>query len=505
MQRLGLMGLLIVASILAVANGCFFRTLNKEYCEKNFASLDPSEAQECCDSFPGQCESGGMCASSTDCVSFETPYCREETRACVQCLESAHCTEVKPVCDEQTNTCVECQTHGDCASELCLDSGSCAAADDVIYVSDSTSATANPECSQTMPCQNLVQALAVAPLREYIKVSGAITTTALTTFDAVTVDVYGAPGVSGAPGTTITRNMNGVVLEMKRAAKVNLFDLEINGGPMGDAVELKDNPDTMVSMKQVKVRASNGNGILITDGKLTLIDSEVYNSSLAGVSMVKGALVMKGARVVDNDQDGVKAAMGTIDIQKSLIAGNRGMAGILTTGASMVTIESSVIAANSGSSGGASITGPFSIRNSIIAKNGSGTTTVGGLTLSANINNATFEFNTVADNISNSDVGISCAVPLNFSNSIITGNTIIGCNFTFTLADTLLTGMGNKTGPPVFLSMDAANPSSLMFYRIGATSAAKDSAGLSQVANDIDGDPRPVMGKDMGADELVGP
>ncbi len=181
----------------------------------------------------------------------------------------------------------------------------------------------------------------------------------------------------------------------------------------------------------------------------------------------------------------------------------------------MVKIDSSTITANPGTAGGVSITGPFSIRNSIITANGNvtATTVAGGANLNPvlDTNLAEFDFNTVADNQSASGAGLSCFVlptkVTKATNIIITGNTVTGCEVSHSL--TGITGTPtptNEVGDPMFVTKALLDPK---FYRIGSMSAARNIADMAATLDvDIDGqkrgsveDPR----RDMGADEFVGP
>lgn len=438
---------------------------------------------------PPEGPGGSPCEAAGDCRA-PTPVCKADTMTCVECMANTDCAAARPICGEQ-NTCLVCEKHSDCASGLCVDQVACADPADVAYVGG-PNASNNPMCAKDMPCQMLSQALAVTPPRKYIKATGTI-------FEDVRIGSR-AVAIFGEPGMTIIQSGYAYVFDIVNGANVDLRDLEIVSTSSGDGLSLRNLPPSMLSLTRVKVRAPGGAGILVSDGMLVLTDSDVYGSG-TGVDLQKGSLVMNGSRATDNMQEGVRAGSGTtVEIRRSTISKNRGNAGVYAYNAAMTTIESSVITANTGTNGGVSINGPFTMRNNIIAANGTATSTIGGLTLSST--SAVFEFNTVANNISSgSGAGMSCATPIGVSNSILSGNKVNGCTVTYSLADTLLAGTGNKTGAPMFLSTDAANPASPMFYRIGAASAARDSAGPATIVDDIDGDPRPATGKDMGADE----
>jgi Right handed beta helix region len=452
---------LIVVSIVLGGVGC--KELNREYyCPIHVDDPDCARPPDTCGNI--------MCAAPT-------PVCDTQTTSCVECLVKSDCARSRPVCTDQY-MCVQCQSDDDCESKLCLTGGACADPRDVTYVGgDNTSD--NLLCEIGNPCQNLAQGLRGVTLRKYIKLTGVISHDVVITIDNKKVDIY------GRSGARISNMGGGEVLIVKGTTEVTMFDLEIMGNTSvggKDCVEIYE----MASATLVRVNLHNHGevGISMTGtGKLVLIESQVHDNKLDGVKVMGG---------------------GTLELRGSTIYGHRGTAGVLTSTAGQVTIESSVITTNTGTSGGVQITGPFTIRNSIISANGNIATTnsAGGLTLNpVNAANAKFEFNTVADNVSSSTTsGLSCSnVSFNVSNSIFTGNTVNNCNVSHSLLSVNASGT-NKAGDPMFVSRTLLDPK---FYRIGSASAARDSADPAATLNaDIDGQSRDDARKDMGADEF---
>jgi hypothetical protein len=426
---------------------------------------------------------GGPCSGDNECRA-PTAVCNEEANVCVECVKNTDCAASRPICSAQ-NECVQCQSDDDCESKLCLDGGGCAAPNEVTYVGgDNTSD--NLVCTIDMPCQNLEQGLKGMALRRYIKLTGSITESAERTINK-TVTIYGRSGAQ------ISRSSNGEVLLLKgmNSPIIQLIDLEIVGNPGSggkDCVEISEKAE--VTMTRIRVRNHGQAGIsLAGTAKLVLAESKVHDHTLEGVNAGAGT---------------------TLELYRSLIysnaSGTTAVAGVNATSAAMVKIDSSTITTNPGTAGGVSITGPFSIRNSIIAVNGSlaKTTVAGGLNLNPvqATNLAEFEFNTVADNSSPSGAGLICvAVPVKVSNSIITINTAMGCDVSYSLTGLNGTPEGtNKVGDPMFVTKALLDP---MFYRIGPMSAARDSADPAATLDvDIDGQPRSDGRKDMGADEF---
>lgn len=199
----------------------------------------------------------------------------------------------------------------------------------------------------------------------------------------------------------------------------------------------------------------------------------------------------------------------TLALHRVLIESNDG-SGVRATDGGDVTISRSVIANNTGSTGVVLMNGTFAVSNTIIAQNGRTTlmTSPGGANLQPALP-STFEFNTVADNVTSGGAGfyrgIFCTPGVAIANSIIAGNDVTGCNVTYTLATPGdgASGAGNVTGDPMFTS--TTTPSAPTFYRIDPASPAKDIADTAAtLAMDIDGNMRPIDGRsDAGADEVV--
>ncbi len=468
-----------------------------------------SAASGCREPNPYHCPGGSECLGDV-CGSQQcrapTPVCQVETTTCVECVEPADCAPERPICSSQ-NTCVECVLHGDCESGLCLPDQRCAAPEEVAFV-DGAAPPANIECSAAMPCSTLQKTLLLVPPPLYIKATGMITSDSVINLDRRTLSIFGAPGM-----TTIARTggMAVPVFDIKKSSVVTLVDLELIAAADGNAVTIKEAPGPMVSMTRVKVRGDKDNGIQIEAGKLEFNESQVSGAELAGINLIGGSLVMTGSQVFGNAGDGVKAVAGTtVDILASSIRNNGGTAGVSTTDASMVAIDSSIITGNAGAAGGVALTGPFTIRNSIITRNGSFVSTTGGLALSSS--SGVLEFNTIADNVAGAGGtgGVSCSGTVLVSSSILTnnsGNAASGCNVTYSLTGTTgspLPGAGNVTGEPMFLA--TADPLAPAFYRIGSTSAARNKADSTAFVDvDIDGQPRDDGAKDMGADEFKEP
>jgi hypothetical protein len=241
-------------------------------------------------------------------------------------------------------------------------------------------------------------------------------------------------------------------------------------------------------------RTSPGNIIEVSNNSTELV---IYGLRIFGGTGVGGT----GNGIVIAPQSDVQ-----VTLDRVLIDANEGSAVRAPDGGS-VTITRSVIANNTGNQGLYLANGRFAISNTIIAQNGKTTVATGGAYLQPQ-EPSTFEFNTVADNVSSGTIGdyrgITCANSMSISNSIIVGNDTSQCDvsYSFFTPGDQPSGTGNMNGNPMFKA--TTTPSSPMFYRIAPASPAKDVADMNAtLATDIDGNMRPIDGRsDMGADEV---
>jgi hypothetical protein len=234
-----------------------------------------------------------------------------------------------------------------------------------------------------------------------------------------------------------------------------------------------------------------------TDGTILEVtgtsDVAIFDLEITGASgVVEAALSMPAGTA--------RLALHRVKVTNSI-----GPVGISVASNQAFSMDRCIVSGNSG--GGASIQNvDFTLTNNIFVKNGSGITLSNGLELKPASAAHVFEFNTVASNTTDvGENGVLCLVTVNARNNIIADDTTSSsCNFEFTLfpVGTDVTGTTNKAGDADFINQNATNPLAPDYFRIGANSAAKDSADpASTIEVDLDGDVRPATGKDMGADE----
>jgi hypothetical protein len=395
--------------------------------------------------------------------SKDNPYYCEDSSCAIEpdamgsgsntgCEDNADCSGATPVCETGTGACVACtSTENTCGgtTPVCSTTNSC------------ISCVAHTECSSEacLPDGSCGDDSKVA----YVATAGADTGTCTRTAPCATI-AYAASQrsfvklQSTVDQTVTLNNANVTVLGSGTAAIKRTTTI-------GAVVTVSGVSN--VTFKDVVIReavGTTGHGILVGTGEANV------------------TLTLDNVSVVNNAGLGLSIGGGTLNMSRSLVAANNGGGGLI---------------------GGAD----FEITNTMFVRNGTASSTYGGLQITAGVTKKLFSFNTIAENDSTSDAGITCVGTMTVSNSIVAGNAAATCTFEYTLFDTAVTGSNtnnNKVGDPMFLNKLAATPLAADFFRIGATSAAKDSAAAtSTVMTDIDGDARPQNGvRDMGADEF---
>jgi hypothetical protein len=448
---------IILAAAMLALTGCSLldsiggRQLRPEYCN------DHPQDPDCRQSFP-DADAGG-CTSNTTCAA-PTSVCEISSGTCVQCIapdQVSACNGTSPVCGDD-HACRGCTAHADCPSSMaCLPDGSCAAEAQVAYVDP---AQGNGKaCSLVAPCKKVADALATA--RPYAKLTGSLNEQVQLNGQNVTV--------LANPGTTLTSTTNGILVEVRGASHVEIYDLTIMGasGPSGIGLSLPA-----------------GNTASVVLGRVT-----ISNNIGGGISSTGGTIAVSLSAINGNAGGGINATGGSVTVSRSSITGNTG---------SGISLSQS----------------QFDITNSIIASNGGPSASVGGVRLDqTNAGTRRFDFNTVTNNngMDGNALGVVCTLvgqPVTFSGNIVYANQVGGtrtqvgganCNWSYSdIGPDTTTGTGNINSDPLFVNPAQSN------FHIQAGSPAKDKADPAATVNvDLDGDARPQgSGFDMGADEV---
>lgn len=295
---------------------------------------------------------------------------------------------------------------------------------------------------------------------------------------------------AGATGTDCARStpcptLAAGALQLGARRVIKLEGTDVIGDPATTTLDDADatifaDPGTAISSTAAVALAITG------DARVAIFDLRIHGA--AGDAIVLGGtatLALDHVGVFDNVGRGVVVDGGALAIHGGVIALNR-KGGLELENATM------------------------EVTNTLFVANGDPASAVGGVKADP-LGVPVFDFNTIANNqIAATNLtrgGVNCVSDFIAHGNIVTGNQALTClMFDHSLFDAGLLppagGPSNVTGDPRFKNVDPADPMATTFYRIFATSDARDGAAdVGDVTIDIDGDPRPTAMKDIGADE----
>ncbi|MEJ7599243.1 MAG: choice-of-anchor Q domain-containing protein [Kofleriaceae bacterium] len=382
------------------------------------------------------------CTGNQDCAGGQTPVCDVTgSMTCVECLpnQADACSGTTPACGND-HACRGCTAHAECASsDVCLPDGSCADEGTVAYVDPE--GTDNSNCTNATPCTKVDKALATT--RPYVKFTG-------TTDAGATVVIENqAVTLLADPQGKLTRTNNGLLLEVRGASQVSIFDLEVGGasGLQGIGISMPAGNTSMLQLTRANVSGNAGGGIFTSGGTLTVTQSTISGNAGGGVS-------------ISNAQ---------FDLTNNLIVQNGGPASLIG-GINLASVSG---------------TGAHRLDFNTISAN-AGTSTVNS--------------------------GVNCGIvgaAIIFTNNIIYGNTVSGggkqvggstnCSATYSnIGPDATPGPGNINLDPLFTNAAQGN------FHITPASPAKNAADpAATLAVDVDGEARPQgSARDIGADEI---
>jgi len=314
----------------------------------------------------------------------------------------------------------------------------------------------------------------------------------------------------------------GIHLETCRQAQVrdntissntaNSSDRGLGGGICLQYSDATITGNTIINNTGSTAASSGGGGLYAYQSDALISDNTVEGNVASTVRAGEGG--------------GIRIQYGIVTLRSNTVRGNIAQApdkgaggGVSVSYGDELTLDSNLIIGNVAHDGSGIAIGQgstFTLTNNIIVRNRSGYLG-GGLLLSARDtypSAGTLLHNTIADNagISSEGVYIRNYVTLNLVNNIVSGHGVgitnsDPANSTVTADHTLfegndtdygsgVTSINEVHGNPDFVARAAGD------YHLLSGSMAIDSGMNAGVADDIDGDPRPlVSGYDIGADE----
>lgn len=234
------------------------------------------------------------CKAMPSLCTGATPACDMVADKCVECTVASHdlCTGVEPVCGTD-QACRGCTAHSECASEVCLPDGSCAAEGDVAYVSGAGSGTA---CTKAAPCKTLTAAVTAS--KATVKITGVTAEPASVTVGAVVRRVFGD---AGAQITTAT-----VAPIVLASANTNV---EFHQVTIGNEPGIQPPACILIN---------NG-----TTATIKVFGGKIYGCQV-GISNASsgGTVIVSGATITGNKGGGISVANGSFKLTNNVIAEN---------------------------------------------------------------------------------------------------------------------------------------------------------------------------------------
>ncbi len=400
------------------------------------------------------------CGGAADCP-FSDPVCGEADHQCESCSEASDCGAFadRPFC--QGGACVGCRNGDDCqaaSAPICDEvdgtcrgctSGAECGSDVCDWVSGGcvdeqdvlyvATDGSGDMCTRDDPCDSVMQAVGLASGGQTWILMAEGSYVETVSIDGKTIRIVG-DGADIRPST-----IDSAAFDVRGGA-----DLRISGLHIHDA---------------------DGNGDGPGDG--------VYCTNTGGAS----TLLLDRVLIDGNDDQGVDANNCDITVSRSTLSDNR------RGGISLDSVD-------------------FDITNNFITANGSASVSAGVLIDKNPPARGRLEHNTITANINpaGSPSGIRCVLvgnPIQFRNNIVFGNQgsatqVDGdnCEHSYSvIGPNGVSGDGNIATAPDFVSETD--------FHLVAGSSGIDAAEESDIAIDVDGQPRPGGDKnDIGADEL---
>lgn len=476
---------IITLLCISVTNGSCQR-LNDNYCDKApYHSCYFADAS-------------AFCQSDQDCMNADGKVCDISSGTCVQCTPTklAACGGTFPTCGVN-NMCTICSEHTQCASNVCTPEGSCAMENTVAYVAPDGLGT---ECAKNNPCGALSDA--IAKYRTYIKISKGLLRANNIQLRNQNITLLADPGARIiAAEDTVGRV---AIFDVFNSSSLHIYDLEISNSR---ASGIYVNSEVIQGQKY----------------NLLLVRASIDTNSEYGIDIARGIIQVQKSIIFGNRNSGIHIVNGELAVEESAIFSNAGIGIELSGGSSLLLTRSSIFTNENGgisSPASGATSGSFNISNNFIFRNGNPTSNVGGLSFSNS--SGILKFNTIVDNIvssisSGNSAGIFCNLSINLnssSNNIVfrnqTGTNFISqassnCNLSSSLNLVLDIDSINIRPQDV---IHFAQPETLPYdYHLTSISpkmgrnavidAAYDCSGV-----DFDGDTRPSTGCDLGADEF---
>ncbi|HEU0036311.1 MAG TPA: right-handed parallel beta-helix repeat-containing protein [Kofleriaceae bacterium] len=269
----------LVVAAAALATGCKER--NPLFCENPDHANDPACLSD----------GGGPCDDTSDC-SGNTPLCKIPPGQCVQCLDNVDCGALTPICGDD-NACHSCTLDTECGSQVCLDDGSCASSDAVLFAAPTGSDVAGCGLTPGDPCRLDRALLEATETRNLIKLKQG--TYPISGGEGLVVDGNNADVTLLAKDAAIDRNADdGPVITMKSGAGLTIIDGTVRDGSgvSGNGITCSNNGKLV--LQRVEVTSNDGVGVGTNGCAVTVVNSAITQNNGGGISVANGTFVIVG-------------------------------------------------------------------------------------------------------------------------------------------------------------------------------------------------------------------
>lgn len=299
------------------------------------------ETSDDCEAAAPVCGDAYLCEACTlddDCAGrADTPRCDVDDGACVACLDADDCgSPTAPVCDVAEHTCRGCEAHDECASDVCdLDTGTCVAAADAIYVS--TTGQAAGTCTQATPCNSFALGIAQVTVARSIIKAAPGTYSGQIVIDDLTVSIFADGAIVEPPAT------NQSVIVVTNGADVTIDGITARGAggvgnPVGVQCSTGAGSPPVLRLRRSTISGNSGGGVSISSCTFSLVNNWIAgngnpNGSFGGVSLASignGLREIEFNTIYNNDAQDVFAAgvacsgvTAAVVISNSIVYGNQ--------------------------------------------------------------------------------------------------------------------------------------------------------------------------------------
>jgi hypothetical protein len=304
--------LLILMASCGVLTGCEIKKREPLHCQNDIC-IDAGSA-------------AGVCTTSSECPMPALPACDTDQHVCVTCFGDSHalCKDNTPRCDH--DTCVACADDTrDCQGGVCLLTGACAGADNILHAIPNM--VGGADCSASKPCTLEKALMQVTATKNVIKLDSS-TTPYMPDMKTFTVNADVTIDMRNAilhPNTA--PNMDGPILVINGGKTVTVLGGTIDGSNNADGIVCNGNltidGTTITMTDRSGINAANNCNLNVTHSIFT--STSVRPGQFAPAIFDQGdSLTLSRSTFLNNHGGGIVITSGRFAIIGNAFSGNGG-------------------------------------------------------------------------------------------------------------------------------------------------------------------------------------